>query len=110
MMSRLLSFLAVGLALLLTFALVGCSGGNSSNQSSKEEENLVAQSFSEDCALCHRAGSIADVEVVHNKDSNSPQGEITDVTIDGDAGTVTIEFRAFRKRKQSYSHCRCGRQ
>jgi OmcA/MtrC family decaheme c-type cytochrome len=92
MMSRLFGFLAVALALFFAFALVGCSGGNSSNQPAEE---LVAQSFSEDCALCHRATSIADVEAVHNKDSGSPQGEITDVTIDGGTGLVTISFSLF---------------
>ena len=97
MMSRLFGFLTVGLALIFAFALVGCSGGNSSNNSSSKNDNdeLVAQSFREDCALCHRAGSIADVEAVHDKDSNSPQGEITDVTIDGGTGTVTIDFELF---------------
>jgi OmcA/MtrC family decaheme c-type cytochrome len=90
MMSRLSNFLAVGLALLLAFALAGCSGGNSDSQ---PQQALVAQSFSEDCALCHRATSIADVEAVHNKGSGSPQGEITGVTIVG--GTVTISFRLF---------------
>jgi OmcA/MtrC family decaheme c-type cytochrome len=38
MMSRLLSFLAAGLALLLTFAFVGCSGGNSSSNQPKEAQ------------------------------------------------------------------------
>ncbi|CAB1064291.1 hypothetical protein D1BOALGB6SA_9083 [Olavius sp. associated proteobacterium Delta 1] len=90
MMRRLSSFLAAGLALLFAFALVGCSGGNSA---SEPEEELVAQSLSEDCALCHRATSIADVEAVHNKESGSPQGEITGVTIVG--GTVTISFKLF---------------
>jgi OmcA/MtrC family decaheme c-type cytochrome len=90
MMSRLLGFLAVGLALLLAFAMGGCSGGNSSNETTG---GLVAQSFSEDCAICHRATSIADVEDVHNKNSGSPQGEITGVTIVG--GTVTITFELF---------------
>lgn len=92
MISRLSSFLAVGLALLLAFAMVGCSGGNSA---SEPQEELVAQTYNEECSLCHRATSIADVEAVHNKASNSPQGEITGVAIDGGTGTVTISFKLF---------------
>ncbi len=38
MMSRLLSFLALGLGLLLAFAFVGCSGGNSSNNQPEEAQ------------------------------------------------------------------------
>ena len=38
MMSRLFGFLTVGLALIFAFALVGCSGGNSSNNPKEEEE------------------------------------------------------------------------
>ena len=98
MMSRLYSFLAVGLALLFAFALAGCSGGNSSNESAgggAGAGGLVPQSFNEDCAICHRPTSIADVEAVHNKESNSPQGEITGVTINGGTGAATITFKLF---------------
>jgi len=41
MMSRLLSFLAVGLALLLAFALVGCSGGNSGGSGKQAQVQAV---------------------------------------------------------------------
>ena len=72
MMSRLYNFLTVGLALLFAFALASCSGGNSSNESAGGgggAGGLVPQSFNEDCAICHRATSIADVEVVNKKES-----------------------------------------
>ena len=41
MMSRLSSFLALGLALLLAVALFGCSGGNSGSSSSKKQSGQV---------------------------------------------------------------------
>jgi len=78
--------------LFFAFTLAACSGGNSG---SDEEEVLVAQTFNEGCTLCHRAGSIADVEAVHSKESNSPQGEIIGVNIDGGTGLVTVAFRLF---------------
>ena len=94
MSSRPIRFTLVGLALVVVFASWGCSGGNSTTGQSQETE-LTAQLYNEECALCHRSGSIADVEAVHAKEDNSPQGEITDVTIDGGTGEVTISFRLF---------------
>ena len=79
--------------LILALTLYGCSGGNSGADDDGDAAPLVAQTFNEDCALCHRATSIADVAEVHSKDDNSPQGQITAVNIVG--GTVTINFRLF---------------
>ncbi len=92
MSSRPNRFSAVGLALILAFALFGCSGGNSTPS---QQTSLTAQSFNEQCALCHRANSIADIAAVHSRESNSPEGEITAVTIDGGTGEVTISFKLF---------------
>ncbi len=77
--------------LILALALFGCSGGTSGGE--RADAPLVAQTFNEGCALCHRSGSIADVADVHADEDNSPQGEITGVTIA--AGTVTVNFRLF---------------
>lgn len=79
--------------LILALTLYGCSGGNSGADDDGDAAPLVAQTFNEDCALCHRATSIADVAEVHSKDDNSPQGQITAVNIVG--GTVTVNFRLF---------------
>ena len=92
MSSRPNRFSAVGLVLILAFALFGCSGGNSTPS---QQTTLTAQSFNEQCALCHRADSIADIAAVHSRESNSPEGEITAVAIDGGTGEVTISFKLF---------------
>ena len=92
MIRRLLRHPPVWLAFFFAFTLSACSGGNSGGQ---EAEVLVAQTFNEGCKLCHKAGSIADVEAVHSKESNSPQGKITGVTIDGGTGLVTVGFKLF---------------
>ena len=92
MSSRPNRFSAVGLALILAFALFGCSGGNSTPS---QQTTLTAQSFNEQCALCHRADSIADIAAVHSRESNSPEGEITAVAINGGTGKVTISFKLF---------------
>ncbi len=93
MSSRPIRCTAIGITLALVFTVFGCSGGNST--AGEGAPVLVAQSFNEKCALCHRSGSIADLAVVHSKDSNSPQGEITGVAIDGGTGAVTISFKLF---------------
>lgn len=94
MIRRLIPCLFPGLTLLLVFAFIGCSGGNSKSQAvGVEEPELVAQTFNEKCSLCHRPDSIADLAVVHSGDDNSPEGEITAVTIN--AGMVTVNFRLF---------------
>ena len=97
MMRRLVRCLSVGLALFLAFAFVGCSGGNSGGDSGGGggDGELVAQTFNEGCILCHSSGAIVDVEVAHSLQTNSPQGQITGVTIDGVTGLVTVEFRLF---------------
>lgn len=92
MSSRPIRITAVGLALILAVVSFGCSGGNSTTS---EATILTAQSFDEQCALCHRSGSIADITEVHAKADNSPEGEITGVVIDGGTGTVTIGFSLF---------------
>ncbi|MDX9785542.1 MAG: OmcA/MtrC family decaheme c-type cytochrome [Desulfobacterales bacterium] len=94
MIRRILRYLSPGLALLLVLCYIGCSGGNSKSDAVGEPEpELVAQTYNEKCALCHRPGSIADLAVVHSKEDNSPEGEITAVTID--AGMVTVHFKLF---------------
>lgn len=94
MIRRLVRCLSPGLALVLFLAFNGCSGGNSKSDAvGKKEPELVAQTYNEKCALCHRPTSIADLAVVHAKDDNSPEGKITAVTID--AGRVTVHFRLF---------------
>jgi hypothetical protein len=55
MMSRLFGFLTVGLALFFAFALVGCSGGNSSNQP-KEAAQVEAVTVTDN-------GAVATMEV-----------------------------------------------
>ena len=77
--------------LILALALYGCSGGNSG--ASEAAAPLAAQTYNEGCALCHRATSIADVAVVHSTEDNSPEGEITGVSIVG--GLVTVDFMLF---------------
>ena len=72
--------IAATLALLVALALFGCSGGNSGVDNAVEQP-LVAQTFSEGCVLCHQAGSIVDVAVVHANSTTGPQGEITAVNI-----------------------------
>jgi OmcA/MtrC family decaheme c-type cytochrome len=84
--------IAATLALLVVLALSGCSGGNSGVDNAVEQP-LVAQTYSEGCVLCHKAGSIADVAVVHSNPTIGPKGQIDSVTIA--AGLVTISFRLF---------------
>ena len=55
MMSRLFGFLTVGLALFFAFAMVGCSGGNSSNQP-QEAAQVEAVTVTDN-------GSVATMEV-----------------------------------------------
>jgi OmcA/MtrC family decaheme c-type cytochrome len=56
MMSRISSFLAVGLVLLLAFVLFGCSGGNSGSSSSGQEAQVNAVTVSDN-------GRVATMEV-----------------------------------------------
>jgi OmcA/MtrC family decaheme c-type cytochrome len=91
MVTTLSRCLATGLALLFAFSLAGCGG---SGGQSEPVEELVLQTFSENCLLCHRPGSIRDVAEVHSIATNSPQVSITGVTIDI-AGTVTVAFKIF---------------
>ena len=86
--------IAATLALLVVLALSGCSGGNSGVDNAVEQP-LVAQTYSEGCVLCHKAGSIADVAVAHANTIIGPQGQITGVTIDPATGLVTINFKLF---------------
>jgi OmcA/MtrC family decaheme c-type cytochrome len=97
MVKRLLKCVALGALLVFAFALIGCTGGNTTPaaEADAEEVVLVQQSFSEECSFCHAPGRIADVEVAHSLGTNSPQGEITAVTIDGGTGTVTVSFKLF---------------
>ncbi len=84
---------AVGLALIFAFALFGCSGSNSSI---RRRNQLTAQSFNEQCTLCHRSGSIADIEALHASESSaSLSTEITGVAVDDGTGKVTIGFKIF---------------
>ena len=57
MMSRLFGFLTMGFALFFAFALVGCSGGNSSNQPEEEEAAQV------DAVTVTDNGTVATMEV-----------------------------------------------
>ena len=57
MMSRLFGFLTVALALFFAFALVGCSGGNSSNKPKEKEEAQV------EAVKVTDNGSVATMEV-----------------------------------------------
>lgn len=83
---------ALGYALIFALVMSGCSGGNTVI---KEDTQMVAKTFDELCALCHRTGSIADLADVHALDeSGSIKGEITNVVIDG-TGQVTISFKLF---------------
>lgn len=96
MKRRLLRCLAAGLALFIAFAFAGCSGGNSTagDTGGGGDGALVAQTFNEGCTLCHSSsGYYPDVAVAHSLESNSPQGQITGVTIAG--GTVTVDFKLF---------------
>jgi OmcA/MtrC family decaheme c-type cytochrome len=79
--------------LTLALALAGCSGGNSG--ANEEAAPLVAQTYDEGCALCHRAGSTVDVAVEHSSAAASLAGEITGVSIDAGTGKVTVSFRLF---------------
>lgn len=95
MTRRLLRCFYIGLTVLCVLAWVGCSGGNSGSDAVGEPEPaLVAQTYNEQCALCHRTASIADVAAVHSKDDNSPEGEITSVSVNAE-GVVTVNFRLF---------------
>ena len=92
MSSRPNRFSAVGLILIVALALFGCSGGNSTPSGNT---TLTAQSFNEQCTLCHRTAGIADIAAVHTRESNSPEGQITAVAINGGTGEVTISFKLF---------------
>lgn len=92
MSSRPIRLTGVGLVLLVVYAFLGCSGGNSTTGG---ETTLTAQTYDEQCALCHRASSIAGVAAVHAKEDNSPQGTITDVDINPSTGRVTVSFKLF---------------
>ncbi|MBU1168535.1 MAG: OmcA/MtrC family decaheme c-type cytochrome [Proteobacteria bacterium] len=86
-------FKAVGIALVFALALFGCSGSNSALD---EETILTAQSFDENCALCHRSGSIADVAEIHGTESSSSvNAKITGVAVNDGTGKVTISFKVF---------------
>ncbi|MFH1640035.1 MAG: OmcA/MtrC family decaheme c-type cytochrome, partial [Chloroflexota bacterium] len=67
----------------------GCGG---SGGQSEPVEQLVRQTFSEDCLLCHRPGSIRDVAEVHSIETNSPAVSIIAVReVDLGGGDVRLE-------------------
>ncbi|CAB1062449.1 Decaheme cytochrome c MtrF [Olavius sp. associated proteobacterium Delta 1] len=73
MMSRLLSFLAVGLALLLAFALVGCSGGNSGGSGKQAQVQAVTVTDN---------GQVATMEVAFRlSDDGEPLSGVADNSI-----------------------------
>lgn len=83
---------ALGFALIFALVMSGCSGGNTVIE---EDTELVAKTYDENCALCHRTGSIADLADVHElSEGGSVKGQITNVAIDG-TGAVTISFNLF---------------
>lgn len=93
MIKRLIRSLAPWLAFFFVFAFFGCSGGNSTSNAIVEPTTLVAQTFDEKCALCHKASSIVDVQAVHSQTTTGPDGKITSVTFNG--GLVTVNFKLF---------------
>lgn len=97
MIRRLVGYLASGPAILALLMVSGCSGGNSGEDAfgnPAPETQLVAQYYDEKCALCHRAGSIADVETLHaGNEEAGIAGSIQSVDIT--AGVVTVYFKLF---------------
>ena len=78
------------LALSAVLLLMGCG---SESGAIVEEPELVAQSYDENCSLCHSAGSIADVEPSHSLESNSPQISVLDVReVNPGGGNVRLEI------------------
>ena len=82
------NYLVIALALVFALSLTGCG-----SESGATPDPLVLQAYSETCSLCHDSGSVADLDIVHSIATNSPEGEITGVTIAG--GTVTVAFKLF---------------
>jgi OmcA/MtrC family decaheme c-type cytochrome len=74
--------LAIGLTLAFALWLVGCgsSSGGGGAVADEGTTTRVANTYDEQCALCHGDGAVADVTVVHDPTSNSPQVTITSVT------------------------------
>jgi OmcA/MtrC family decaheme c-type cytochrome len=96
-MIRILSrFIGTGFALVFALSLFGCGSDISDSASGQGEADpveLVLQTFSEGCRLCHDPGSIVDVDKEHSIETNSPAAEITGVTIVG--GTMTVSFKIY---------------
>ncbi|MGD9157154.1 MAG: OmcA/MtrC family decaheme c-type cytochrome [Desulfobacteraceae bacterium] len=88
----LLSYFIVGLILLsINLILSGCG-----SESGAIVEELAAQSYDENCALCHSAGSIADIETVHSLESNSPVVSISgvrEVDLGGGDTRLEVDFK-----------------
>ncbi len=87
--------LAIGLSLAFALWLVGCGSSSGGGGAPADEGTVtrVANTYAEQCALCHGDGRVADVATVHDITSSSPVVTITGVTIVG--GTVTVAFKIF---------------
>ncbi len=100
MIKRLVGYLTSGPAILSLFLILGCSGGNSGEDAFKDPEpetQWVVRSYNEKCGLCHRTGSIADVETLHTESDETEgiAGSIESVSIDNNTGLVIVNFELF---------------
>ncbi len=86
--------LAIGLTLALALWLVGCgsSSGGGGTVAGGETVTRVANSYDEQCALCHGDGRVADVAEVHDVTSNSPVVTITAVRLVGGRFEVDVKI------------------